>query len=403
LTAAPQLDPTLGSVFRAALWISTGLDLLAAALALLLATRLGRSGGPHEPGTTASRVAWAFAATVALVLTKLAVLVRLGLDPLFGVVHLVFLDLVVVLPAVAAGLLLLHRRSSIRATRPVLALALLACLAAPVGAYASFVEPFSLRVERAVVALPAERRGTAPIRVAVLADIQTDHVGEHERAAVERLRRRRPDVILLPGDLFQGRREAFERELPALRRLVGRLSAPGGVFFVEGDADELGRIARVVRGTQVRVLADEIVRTRVRGRVVTVAGVRLDWERPSAQRVIRRLSEARGEADVRLLLAHRPDAALTPVAGARIDLVVAGHTHGGQVQVPGFGPPVIASAVPRRVGAGGLHRIARGPWIYVSRGVGVERGQAPRMRVLAPPEISLIELGGPRPQSAVGD
>jgi hypothetical protein len=65
----------------------------------------------------------------------------------------VFLDLVVVLPAVAAGVLALHAGARRRATRPVLALALLACLAAPVGAYASFVEPFRLELERARVAL----------------------------------------------------------------------------------------------------------------------------------------------------------------------------------------------------------------------------------------------------------
>jgi predicted MPP superfamily phosphohydrolase len=205
--------------------------------------------------------------------------------------------------------------------------------------------------------------------------------------------RLRPDLILLPGDLFQGDAATFERELPRLRALVARLHAPGGVFFVEGDADDLRRIARVVRGSEVRVLEDEVVRARVRGRWVTVAGLRLTWGSPGARRAIRRLSDRRGAGDVRLLVAHRPDAALSPVASRRIDLVVAGHTHGGQLQLPVLGPPVIASDVPRAVGAGGLHHLPGAPRLYVSRGVGVERGQAPRMRVLAPPEVSLIELG----------
>ena len=75
----------------------------------------------------------------------------------------------------------------------------------------------------------------------------------------------------------------------------------------------------------------------------------------------------------------------------RIDLTLAGHTHGGQVQLPGVGPLMIASRVPRSVGAGGLHSLA-GRRIYVSRGVGVERGQAPRLRLGAVPEVSLITL-----------
>jgi uncharacterized protein len=70
---------------------------------------------------------------------------------------------------------------------------------------------------------------------------------------------------------------------------------------------------------------------------------------------------------------------------------VAGHTHGGQVQLPIVGPPSIASRVPREVGAGGLHELD-GRRIYVSRGVGVERGQAPLLRFGAVPEVSLITL-----------
>jgi hypothetical protein len=55
------------------------------------------------------------------------------------------------------------------------------------------------------------------------------------------------------------------------------------------------------------------------------------------------------------------------------------------------GPLTISSRVPRRVGAGGLHELDGG-WIYVSRGVGAERAQAPRLRLGAVPEVSLITL-----------
>ena len=79
-------------------------------------------------------------------------------------------------------------------------------------------------------------------------------------------------------------------------------------------------------------------------------------------------------------------------ADTRVDLVVAGHTHGGQLRLPGLGPLVTASNVPRRVGGGGLHRLGGSRRVYVSRGVGMERGQAPRMRFLCPPEVSLLTL-----------
>jgi predicted MPP superfamily phosphohydrolase len=75
--------------------------------------------------------------------------------------------------------------------------------------------------------------------------------------------------------------------------------------------------------------------------------------------------------------------------------VLAGHTHGGQVVVPFFGPPVTAIRLPRRY-AGGLNDYEGTP-LHVSRGVGMERGFAPQLRFLCPPEICVIDLKLPRP------
>ncbi len=107
--------------------------------------------------------------------------------------------------------------------------------------------------------------------------------------------------------------------------------------------------------------------------------------------MIRRLAEAPGSTDIRILLTHAPDAALLLPRDSRVDLVVAGHTHGGQIQLPLVGPLVTFSRVPRDVAGGGLH-VLDGTQVYVSRGVGCERGQAPQIRFLCPPEVSLLTL-----------
>jgi uncharacterized protein len=325
---------------------------------------------------------------LAVLAAKGIFLVASGLEIPFGVMHVLWLDLVVVVPAAAVLLGALAWRGGGLFVR---VLVVAGVLLVPVGAYASFVEPERLVVERATVALPVERAGSAPIRIAVIADLQFEELGDHEREAVAHAMAERPDLILLSGDYHQGHRASFERELPGLRRLMAKLDAPGGVFAVQGDVESIAKARRVFAGTGVRLLVDEQVTTRVRDRRVSIAGLGLRYWRARPRDLTTRFEARGGEHDVRLLLAHRPDAALTLEPDTRVDLVVSGHTHGGQLQLPFIGPLTTASNVPRNVAAGGLHSLGGRP-IYVSRGIGVERSQAPRLRFGAPPEISVLTL-----------
>ena len=91
-----------------------------------------------------------------------------------------------------------------------------------------------------------------------------------------------------------------------------------------------------------------------------------------------------------VVLSHTP-AVVLEASRRGLEAVLAGHTHGGQVRLPFFGPPITLSRVPRAVAAGGLHELD-GRRIYVSRGIGWEHGHAPRVRFLCPPEVTLLEL-----------
>jgi uncharacterized protein len=360
--------------------LSAAFDVLLACTAVAWAARGERLG---------ARLAVAAAAVISVLAIKGLVMLSQGLDLPFGVMHVVWLDLVVVLPLAALVLLALVRgRAGATAVRLA---AVAACGLVPIGAYASLVEPERLVVERGELELPAERAGERPLRVGVLADLQFERLGDHEREAVRRLMAERPDVILLAGDYHQAGAASFARELPALRRLLARLRAPGGVFAVHGDCEGVAEARRVMAGTGVRLLVNDITHTRVGGRRLTLAGLERDYWSAAASRAARALERAPGSRDVRILLAHRPDSVFLLGRRSRVDLVVAGHTHGGQLQLPLYGPPSIASRVPRDVGAGGLHTL-NGRNIYVSRGVGVERGQAPRLRLGAPPEVAIVTL-----------
>lgn len=319
---------------------------------------------------------------------KGAAMVASGLNQ-FGVIHVAWLDLVIVLPIAAVGVLVSTR---LRTCRALVAVALAALLLVfPVGIYASFVEPSRTMLERVDVSVPAERSGSRSVRIVVVADLQFDQLGGHEREAIDLVMAQHPDVILIAGDIHQGTRASFERQLGETRVLLGRLKAPDGTYAVQGDVEGLGKARRAYAGTGVRLLVNETAAVRVGDRKLTIGGVQLRYRSPGAREATRRLAGHPGAGDIRILLAHRPDAVLGLAPQTRVDLTVAGHTHGGQVQLPGIGAITTASDLPRRIGAGGLHEMA-GRRIYVSRGIGVERGQAPRVRLGAPPEVSLLTL-----------
>lgn len=310
----------------------------------------------------------------------------------FAALHVLYLHAVVSLPAV--GIAALLRRPSGLVAR---VMAAVLVMAAPTGAYATFVEPRTLTVERADIAGARDGVSGGPVVIAVLSDIQARRIGPHERRAVDAALRAHPDLILIPGDVFQGRSRDFDDELPAFRQLLARLSAPGGVYLVEGDADRHERLQAMIEGTQVRLLVDDGAETTVKGRRVLIAGTSLDVGSRDAQAAIEQLRADPDEEAVRIVLAHRPDAVLTlPADDSNIDVTISGHTHGGQVQIPGVGPLITLSRVPDDVAAGGLHEV-NGNAVYVSRGIGMERGDAPPLRLFCPPEVSVLTIGSSPP------
>jgi hypothetical protein len=278
-------------------------------------------------------------------------------------------------------------------------MARLALLGVPVALWCSLVEPRRLTVEQVEVPLASERVGDAPLRVGVLADVQARRVTGFEREAVARLVALRPDLILIPGDLAQVWPRASEDAVDEFRALVAPLDAPLGVFMVLGNSDDPGLVRRVLEGTRVRLLEDEVVELIHGERRLTLCGIGTSYLDQDARRAVAELEARPGSDDVRLLLCHFPDAFALLRPDTRVDLLVAGHTHGGQVSLPLLGPPITLSGVPRAVAAGGFSDLD-GRRLYVSRGIGMERGWAPPLRLGSRPEVSLLVLGGaPTPPS----
>jgi predicted MPP superfamily phosphohydrolase len=105
-----------------------------------------------------------------------------------------------------------------------------------------------------------------------------------------------------------------------------------------------------------------------------------------------------GREELFLVACHTPDHA--DEVGRRVpeaDLYLCGHTHGGQVQVPFFGPLVTMCESPRHVAAGGVFATSTGLPLLLSRGVGMEGDYAPRFRFHCRPHVFLLTLRGAEP------
>lgn len=265
----------------------------------------------------------------------------------------------------------------LRARRAVAAgLACAALLVLFVALRAFVIEPAALAVRRYTV---RSAEVTRRLRIVVLSDIQTDHVGAYEEDVVARAMRERPSLLLFPGDYIQlPLGAARDREQAKLSRLLAGMHAPLGAYAVQGNVDPSGAWERIFEGTP--VVARPHTHRAVRGEV-TVTSLSFEDSFDPALRVV----DAPG---FHVVFGHGPDFALGDVGA---DLLVAGHTHGGQVVVPFFGPPITFSRVPRDW-AGGRTALSGGRTLVVSRGIGMERGVAPRLRFLCPPELVVIDV-----------
>ncbi len=369
------------------------------AFVVLLSQAVIRRWMRRETAITLTTTLTSGTVLVGACVVKLVILDRRGWTH-FGLFNAVYAEMVFGLPLLSAGLLLAafpwrRRRPFLRATRPSLVIAVLGLSLALVGVYASFIEPYRLVVEEVTLPLPHGRSGSAPVRIGVISDFQTPRVGDHERAAARLLMEQRPDIIFLAGDVCQADPSECERQIPAFRELHASMSAPAGVYCVLGNLDRMSWVKRAIEGTRVRLLYNEIVTVAVKDRRFLIAGLNGAYLGRTEEAVMQRLEQTGGPGDIRIILSHRPDAVLRLSPQSSVDLVVSGHTHGGQVRLPWIGAMAESSDIPRRAAGGGLCKINGHP-LYVNRGVGMERGSAPQVRFLCPPTVSIIDLTGPQ-------
>jgi predicted MPP superfamily phosphohydrolase len=270
--------------------------------------------------------------------------------------------------------------------------------------YATWVEPFRIQVSRREVRFPEWPADTPPLRLLHLSDLHLERAGLREERLQELVDELAPDVICFSGDLLNLSYNADARSIADARRVVGRWSAPEGVYAVTGSPlVDLPETARAILNglPDIRWLLDETVTLDLGGHSLNLVGLTCTHDPVrDAARLTGALAIAPADVPT-VLIYHTPDLA-PEAAAAGIDLQLSGHTHGGQIRLPFYGALITSSIYRKRFEAGEYrlpHSHHQGATtLYVSRGIGTEGGIAPRARFLCPPEIVLWTLrGGPRP------
>lgn len=217
----------------------------------------------------------------------------------------------------------------------------------------------------------------AGLRVGLLTDLHRSETVSEQMAlaAVQALMQERPDLIVLGGDYVTWGNRSFVR--PAAEALGG-LSAPHGIYAVLGNHDDDRDMPAALAAQHITVLRDARTRISINGETVDIAGVRF-WTRRAVD--IARILH--GAAPDLLFLAHNP-MRLAEAADLAVPLMLSGHTHGGQIVLPGVGA-IAARNFPVIAGIG-----QRGATtVFVSRGVGTV--YVP-VRINCPPEVAVLTL-----------
>jgi len=260
---------------------------------------------------------------------------------------------------------------------------------------ALWIEPHRLQITRQRLVSP-KLDARASLRMLQFGDLHIERITGRERRLVAIAAYHQPDLIVFTGDFLSTSYLDDPEAHAACRWVLSHLNAPLGVLVISGSpaVDRDPTVEKLVADLPIRWLRDQRVQIAHGDRVIEIAGVTCT-HRPfvDAPRMVKVLNDPPHDdgRPFTILLYHSPDLA-PDAADAGVDLMLSGHTHGGQVRLPFYGALVTASLYGKAFESG---RYALGAMtLYVSRGVGLEGTAGPRVRLLCPPEVVMWELAG---------
>jgi uncharacterized protein len=257
--------------------------------------------------------------------------------------------------------------------------------------WAFWIGPRHLVFREVALDLPHWTGAPPTLRVAVLTDL---HIGSPHNG-LEKLRRivagvnqRKPDVVLILGDLvIQGVVGGKFVAPEAIAAELSKLRSVHGTYAVLGNHDwwlDAARVCSALKSNGAVVVEDSAVALRAGGGTVWLAGVSDFWEgKHDMNRALREVAPNQAV----IIFTHNPD--IFPEVPDYVALTIAGHTHGGQVRLPIVGAPLVPSRYGQRYARG--HIVERGRDLFVSVGTGMS---ILPVRFRVPPEVVMLTLRG---------
>jgi predicted MPP superfamily phosphohydrolase len=240
------------------------------------------------------------------------------------------------------------------------------------------IEPNCIEFSRHEITIPNLPREFQGLTIVQLSDV---HIGrcvrmEGVKQLVERVNAMHPDLVVLTGDYVNYHEIEIDHAGEALRGLRAKY----GVYAVMGNHDywtDGNRSIEMLRRCGFHVLINEKRKLTIGNASIWLAGFDDIWAgHPDYRKALQGIRYQ----DICIALAHNPDAILS-IRGKPVDLLLTGHTHGGQVRLPFIGALESPTKLPRKYAAG-LFRFGR-TRLYVTRGIGREMP----IRFLCRPEV----------------
>jgi uncharacterized protein len=249
------------------------------------------------------------------------------------------------------------------------------------------IEPGRLVIREQTIQLDNWPQPLDGLRIAVLSDIHVDNrfiTGKKLHTIVERTNQLQPELIVILGDYMTGHERDTARVDPEVFAPVFKdLRAPLGVYSVLGNHDwwyNGAKVRKALEQNGIKVLENESAKVDARGTTFWLVGLADLWTRP--QRIADTVATV-PEGQPLIALTHNPD--ILPNVPQRVPLLLAGHTHGGQVRFPIIGPVVESS----KYGWVHGHVFTDNHHLFVTTGIGTS---IVPVRFGLPPEIVILTL-----------